>query len=103
MKTALGSRSKRISFSGSIGKKHSLSLDESMMKPIDRKYDRKMGSLSELGSGNGTGDEQNGAQTTNGHVDESDESRSSSVTPTTSWNKKEKKSNGLKKMVRKFF
>lgn len=37
----------------------------------------------------------------NGLIEESDESRSSNVTPTS--NKKEKRSAGLKKMVRKFF
>ncbi|OXU27102.1 hypothetical protein TSAR_005717 [Trichomalopsis sarcophagae] len=103
MRTALGSRSKRISFNGGSNKKLSQSLDESMIKPLERRYDGKMGSLSEFEVSNGAGDEYNNGQASNGHVEESDESRSSSATPTPSWNKKEKKTNGLKKMVRKFF
>lgn len=103
MRTALGSRSKRISFSGGSNKKLSQSLDESMIKPLERRYDGKMGSLSELEASNGAGEEYNNGQASNGHVEESDESRSSSATPTTSGNKKEKKTSGLKKMVRKFF
>lgn len=48
------------------------------------------------------GDNTNGSvAATNGLIEESDESRSSSATPTL--DKKEKKSTGLKKMVRKFF
>lgn len=68
MKTAIGARIKRLSISGN-----------------DDSGPKKLGSLMELET------------TTNGHVEGSDESRSSSATPT------KKKHNGIIKKVRKFF
>jgi hypothetical protein len=103
IKTALTSRSKRISFSGGSKKKQSPGLNKSLAKPIEKGHDTKMDLTIELDNSTDAVDEHNNRRTTNGHVEESDESRSSSATPTTNWNKKEKKSNGLKKMVRKFF
>ena len=87
MKTALGSRSKRISITSNGDKK----LESSENRKISNQ-----GSISSLhtvpeGLVNGTA--------TNGHVEESN--RSSSATPISE--KKEKKTNGLKKMVRKLF
>lgn len=76
MKTALGSRSKRISTSNG-----------------DRKLENPESSLRPVLEGQANGSR------TNGYADESD--RSSSATPTSG--KKEKKSTGLKKMVRKLF
>ncbi|XP_058793342.1 SUN domain-containing ossification factor [Phymastichus coffea] len=78
MKTALVSRSKRISFSGSAKKQTGCLNDGD-------------NNLTTLGIANG--------RTTNGLTEESDESRASSATPS-SWHKKEKKTNGLKKMNR---
>ncbi|XP_011499707.1 PREDICTED: SUN domain-containing ossification factor [Ceratosolen solmsi marchali] len=104
IKTALASRSKRISFSGGSKKKQSQSSDNNLIKsPNDKRCDGKIDLMAELENSNDAVDEHNNGRTTNGHVEESDESRSSSATPTANWNKKEKKSNGLKKMVRKFF
>ncbi|CAL1687146.1 unnamed protein product [Lasius platythorax] len=95
MKTALGTRSKRKFSSNSI-EKWELSQDSEYSN--DRSFpstptDSKTLSQTIDGSVNG------GAA--NGLIEESDESRSSNVTPTSS--KKEKRSTGLKKMVRKFF
>lgn len=56
--------------------------------------DDKVNTSSELEITNG--------RRTNGLAEESDESRASSATPS-NWQKKEKKTNGLKRMVRRFF
>lgn len=97
MKTALGSRSKRISFSG---RKLSQNFGEN-------KTDSEVESFSELETVHASGDSPvNHAllTPTNGHAaDESeDESRCSSATPTSCSSKKDKKTNGLKRVVRKF-
>lgn len=95
MKTALGTRSKR-KLSTSSTEKWEWSQDSehsndrsSQSSPTDLK------TVSQIIS-----DRANGS-TTNGLIEESDDSRSSSATPTST--KKEKRSTGLKKMVRKFF
>jgi len=97
MKTALGARSKRkLSTHSTNSEKWEWSQDSehsndrsSQSSPTDFK------ALSQTIS-----DRINGS-VTNGLIEESDESRSSSATPTSI--KKEKRSTGLKKMVRKFF
>lgn len=93
MKTALGTRSKR-KFSTSSTEKWEWSQDSehsndrsSQSSPTDFK------TVSQIIS-----DRANGSAA-NGLIEESDDSRSSSATST----KKEKRSTGLKKMVRKFF
>lgn len=95
MKTALGTRSKRKLSTNSIEKwewsqdsEHSNDRSFSS-SPTDFK------TLSQI-----VNDRANGSAA-NGLIEESDESRSSSATPTSV--KKEKRSTGLKKMVRKFF
>ncbi|KAJ8688489.1 hypothetical protein QAD02_024284 [Eretmocerus hayati] len=101
MKTALGSRTKRLSFSRGSSKKEP---QENTSTPIDRLHDETMGSLMELEASNTNSDDCGNGPTRNGHhADESDESRSSCATPTSDWSKKEKKTIGLKRMVRKFF
>lgn len=99
MKTALGSRSKRISFSG---RKVSQNYGEN-------KIDSEVESFSELETVHASGDDGNVDNAlltpTNGHhvVDESeDDSRCSSATPTSWSSKKDKKTSGLKRAVRKF-
>ncbi|XP_011699792.1 PREDICTED: SUN domain-containing ossification factor isoform X2 [Wasmannia auropunctata] len=97
MKTALGTRSKRkFSTNSTNSEKGEWSQDSeqsndrsSQSSPTDFKM------LSQI-----IGDRANGS-TANGLIEESDESRSSSATPTSI--KKEKRGTGLKKMVRKFF
>lgn len=95
MKTALGTRSKRKVSTNSTDKwewsqdsEHSNDRS-SQSSPTDLK------TLSQIIS-----DRANGSAA-NGLIEESDESRSSSATPTSI--KKEKRGTGLKKMVRKFF
>lgn len=95
MKTALGTRNKRKLSTNSTEKwewsqdsEHSNDRSFSS-SPTDFK------TLSQIVS-----DRANGSAA-NGLIEESDESRSSSATPTSA--KKEKRSTGLKKMVRKFF
>lgn len=95
MKTALGTRSKRKVSANSTDKwewsqdsEHSNDRS-SQSSPTDLK------TLSQT-----IGDRANGSAA-NGLIEESDESRSSSATPTSI--KKEKRGTGLKKMVRKFF
>lgn len=102
MKTALGARKKRSSINNS-GQTQQSSKEEkwetnSGNSSSDRSSHKESPETSrtllvQVGNVNGSA--------ANGLLDESDESRSSSVTPT-SW-KKEKKSSGLKKMVRKIF
>ncbi|XP_012539136.1 SUN domain-containing ossification factor isoform X2 [Monomorium pharaonis] len=96
MKTALGARSKR-KFSTNSTEKWEWSQDlehsnvrSSQSSPTDFK------TLSQIISDRANGSSANGLV-----IEESDESRSSSATPTSI--KKEKRSAGLKKMVRKFF
>lgn len=100
MKTALGARKKRSlgSNSGQTQGRDENWKTSSGNSLSDRSSQKEspvtLRTLSEsIGSANGSA--------ANGLLDESDESRCSSVTPT-SW-KKEKKSSGLKKMVRKIF
>lgn len=91
MKTALGTRNKRKFSSNSIEKWES-SQDSEYSN--DRSFSSSPTDLKTLSQTIDGG-------ATNGLIEESDESRSSNVTPTSS--KKEKRSTGLKKMVRKFF
>lgn len=103
MKTALGARKKRSSINNNTGQTQQSSKEEkwetnSGNSSSDRSSHKESPETSrtllvQVGNVNGSA--------ANGLLDESDESRSSSVTPT-SW-KKEKKSSGLKKMVRKIF
>lgn len=103
MKTALGARKKRSSINNNTGQTQQSSKEEkwetnSGNSSSDRSSHKESPETSrtllvQVGNVNGSAP--------NGLLDESDESRSSSVTPT-SW-KKEKKSSGLKKMVRKIF
>ncbi|XP_029170458.1 SUN domain-containing ossification factor isoform X2 [Nylanderia fulva] len=94
MKTALGARNKRKFSSNSIEKWES-------SQDSEYSNDRSFSSIStDLKTLSQTIDTTNGGAA-NGLIGESDESRSSNVTPTSS--KKEKRSTGLKKMVRKFF
>ncbi|XP_015183199.1 PREDICTED: SUN domain-containing ossification factor isoform X2 [Polistes dominula] len=111
MKTALGARKKR-SFINNTGQSQSQQQQQQQQSSKEDKWETNSGNSSSdrssshkespvtsrtllvnLGNVNGSA--------ANGLLDESDESRSNSVTPT-SW-KKEKKSSGLKKMVRKIF
>ncbi|XP_014218675.1 SUN domain-containing ossification factor [Copidosoma floridanum] len=95
MKTALGTRNKRMALTGSSsGKKVSLSLDENAIKPLERRSDEKKDSLSVLEITNGAMDDS--VRTTNGLMEESDESRSSCATPTN----KKKRTSGIKRMKR---
>lgn len=100
MKTALGTRSKRKLSTNSTNSTNSEKWEWS--QDSEHSNDRSSQSsptdfktLSQIVS-----DRANGS-TANGLIEESDESRSSSATPTSI--KKEKRSTGLKKMVRKFF
>ncbi|XP_018056132.1 PREDICTED: SUN domain-containing ossification factor [Atta colombica] len=100
MKTALGTRSKRKLSTNSTNSMNSEKWEWS--QDSEHSNDRSSQSsptdfktLSQIIS-----DRANGS-TANGLIEESDESRSSSATPTSI--KKEKRSTGLKKMVRKFF
>ncbi|KYM94840.1 Protein osteopotentia like protein [Cyphomyrmex costatus] len=100
MKTALGTRSKRKLSTNSTNSTNSEKWEWS--QDSEHSNDRSSQSsptdfktLSQIVS-----DRTNG-NTANGLIEESDESRSSSATPISI--KKEKRSTGLKKMVRKFF
>ncbi|XP_050446674.1 SUN domain-containing ossification factor isoform X2 [Cataglyphis hispanica] len=94
MKTALGTRRKRKSSSSSIEKWEWCQDSE---HSNNRSFPSSPIGLKTLSQ---TIDSING-EAANGLIEESDELRSSNVTPTSS--KKEKRSAGLKKMVRKFF
>ncbi|KAL0107163.1 hypothetical protein PUN28_015586 [Cardiocondyla obscurior] len=94
MKTALSTRSKKKLFANST-EKWEWSQDS------EHSNDRSSQSSStDFRSLQAVSDRANG-RAGNGLIEESDESRSSSTTPSST--KKEKKSTGLKKMVRKFF
>lgn len=95
MKTALGTRSKRKFSSNSI-EKWEWSQDSEYSN--NRSFPSSPTGLKTLSQ---TIDGSINGEAANGLIEESDESRSSNVTPTSS--KKEKRSAGLKKMVRKFF
>lgn len=94
MKTALGTRSKR---------KLSMNSTEKWEWSQDSEHSNDRSSQSsstDFKTSQIISDRANGSAA-NGLIEESDESRSSSATPTST--KKEKRSTGLKKMVRKFF
>jgi len=100
MKTALGTRSKRKLSTNSTNSMNSEKWEWS--QDSEHSNDRSSQSsptdfktLSQIIS------DRANESTENGLIEESDESRSSSATPTSI--KKEKRSTGLKKMVRKFF
>lgn len=95
MKTALSTRNKRKFSSNSI-EKWEWSQDSEYSN--DRSFPSSPTGLKTLSQ---TIDSNINGRTANGLIEESDESGSSNVTPISS--KKEKRSAGLKKMVRKFF
>ncbi|XP_019888596.1 SUN domain-containing ossification factor isoform X2 [Ooceraea biroi] len=95
MKTALGTRSKRkLSLNSSSNDRCEWNQD--LQRLNDRSAPSSSANLNtQTVDGNANGNPANGL------IEESDESRSSSATPTSG--KKEKRGTGLKKMVRKFF
>ncbi|XP_025264578.1 SUN domain-containing ossification factor isoform X2 [Camponotus floridanus] len=95
MKTALSTRNKRKFSSNSIEK---WEWSQDLEYSNDRSFPFSSAGLKTLSQ---TIDGNINGRTANGLIEESDESGSSNVTPISS--KKEKRSAGLKKMVRKFF